>query len=382
MFLSEITQSQRSWKTVYISFFNATHLENFDFILLGEAERIFDVFLRKCHYTSIQEKIFCDSQLVDLNDLPNPDKSLFERYVNHKDSYLVITSKGCPDCCSYCMETVLKDQMGINYCRRRSPMNVIAELIEAKSRYGIREVIFKDSIFSLNKDWLREYLPLYREHINVPYKCFAKASNFDVEIAEMLKESQCYCVEFGIQTFNEQLKHGVLDRNESITLLLEAFEICDRYHLDYDADHLFGIPGESLEDHLTAANFYIGLQHLNRIKCHNLVFYPNAKISQHSLDSIRNDKGSQVDFFSSVAGSFAMYDINACFQKYFKVLPLFTDKINSFLQKGDHWKIFKFIPNILIIFLMFILAVRNNDKRFGIYVKHYLKKIVGSIIEL
>jgi hypothetical protein len=231
----------------------------------------------------------------------------------------------------------------------------------------------------VNKDWLREFLPQYRKQIDLPFKCFAKAGSFDEEMARMLKESRCYCVEFGVQTFNESLKHNILAREEKNAVIQTAFAICDEYDLTYDADHLFGIPQESLEDHLTAAGIYAKSRRLNRIKCHNLVFYRQARISEYSPADIKNDKNYQADFFSSVAGSPDMRGINACFQKYFKILPLFSVAGNSFLNEKNRWKIFKFIPNVLILFGMLIIAIKNKDRRFRVYLKYYPKKIFRTV---
>ena len=378
--LKQISLAGNTAKTVYLSCSGIPSPDDFSFILVGEPELTFDLFLRERRYTE-KQTTFHDTGVVDLNTLPLPDKSLFARHVDFKDSYMVFTSKGCPCHCSYCVETVFKDMLGAHYCRRRLPEHVLAELQEAKRRYGIREVIFKDSIFALNKDWLREYLPGYRKHINLPFKCFAKAGNFDAEMAGMLKESRCYCVEFGIQTFNESLKKNILSREEKSATLLAAFDICEQHNLNYDADHLFGIPGESLADHLTAAGIYSNLRCLNRIKCHNLVFYPKAAISEYAPATIKDDRHHPADFFSSVAGSRDMRPINGCFQKYFKVLPLLSNAGNAFLQKKARWKIFKFIPTGLIWTAMLVLAVKNKDKRFIIYLKYYPRKIFRTLME-
>nr|HPN55348.1 hypothetical protein [Candidatus Omnitrophota bacterium] len=155
--------------------------------------------------------------------------------------------------------------------------------------------------------------------------------------------------------------------------------ICDEYDLTYDADHLFGIPQESLEDHLTAAGIYAQLRRLNRIKCHNLVFYRHAKIFESSPVDIKNDSNYQADFFSSIAGSPDMRVINACFQKYFKILPLLSTAANAFVRNKHRWKFFKFVPDGLIMAGMLILAMKNRDKRFRVYLKQYPRMIIRMI---
>jgi radical SAM superfamily enzyme YgiQ (UPF0313 family) len=275
----------------------------------------------------------------------------------------------------------MKDECGFGakYFRRRSPENVITELKIAKEKYAVKEVIFKDSIFGYDKEWLRYFLTEYRKVIGVPYKCFGKVSVFDEEIVEMLKSSQCYCVEFGVQTFNESLKEDILLRKERTESLLKVFEICEQAHLFYDADHIFGIPGERVEDHIQAAKIYAQRKYLNRIKPHNLVFYAKAKIYKHAPDDIQSDSRKNQDFFSNTAGDSNMVFANKCFQKYFKILPLLSPGINAHIQKGDNWRVFRFIPNIFIFILMLINSIKNGDKRFFVYGKYYPKKIFMGI---
>ena len=349
--------------------------DQIDHLLVGEPEFVFKKFLEDS-YSNKKKYLYAD--LVDLNELPLPDKTLFGPYANYKDSYMVFTSKGCPYSCSYCIETVLNNEMGPNYFRRRSPQNVMAELKKAKEKYSISEVIFKDSIFGFDKYWLRVFLKEYKKYIDLPYKCFAKASVFDEETAIVLKDSKCYCVEFGVQTFNESLKKDVLSRQEKTESIIKAFEICDNHKLMYDADHIFGIPGETINDHIQAAKIYSKRKYLNRVKCHNLVFYKKAGIFNHAPDEIKKDPDYRQDFFSSTAGSQGMILANKCFEKYFKCLPLLSGRISSYVQRDDKWKVFRFVPNFIVLISMILIAIKNNDKRFGIYLKYYPKKIFFS----
>ena len=350
----------------------------FDYRIFGEPEAAFEWFIKEKKFEASRGE-YRYKELADLNELPLPDKTLFSPYVNFKDSYMLYTSKGCPYECSYCEETVYKGSQGQQYFRRMSPARVLQELTEAKKTFHMREVIFKDSVFALDKAWLKEFLAAFKKDIRVPFKCFGKAEVFDEEMAVMLKESGCYCVEFGAQNFNEQLKRHVLRRVETNQTLLRAFAVCDSMGLRYDIDHLFGIPGESVQDHVQAASIYSGLKLLNRIKCHNLAFYREAEIFASAPVKIRNNPRYNADFFSSISGETKMVEINKNFQKYFRFLPLLSKKINSLVNRDSNWKIFKFIPTFLITFFMLLLAVKNKDKRFFVYAKLFSLRLIRAI---
>jgi radical SAM superfamily enzyme YgiQ (UPF0313 family) len=370
----ELKRADNSVITVSCSRWHPSSCEPYDYVLVGEPEAAMEKFFADEIFNR-EKGVYEYKELSDLNMLPLPDKTLFAPYVNFKDSYMLYTSKGCIYDCAYCEETIDKQALGDNYFRRRNPENVIWELKTAKEKFAVQEVIYKDSVFALDKAWLKAYLELYKKEINLPYKCFGKAEVFDEEIALMLKESGCYCVEFGAQTFNEHLKRNILKRNEKTSVLLNAFSLCEKYGLRYDIDHMFGIPGERTSDHLHAAKIYLELGGLNRIKCHNLVYYPQAKICAYAPQSVKENKDYQADFFSTVSGEKDMLKINKIFTKYFKVLPLFARRLNLFILENNHWKAFAYIPNILILILMMILAIKKRDRRFAIYGKLYFRKV-------
>jgi len=365
--------------TVALRYWDVPDTDNvYDYILVGEPELAFEKFVREEIYSN-KKGAYKFSGIADLDNLPIPDKELFSRYVNFRDSYIIYTSKGCPYGCSYCEETIYKNTFGDSYFRRKRPDKIISELEEAKARFDIKEIIYKDSVFALDKGWLKDYLEKYKKKVNLPYKCFGKAEVFDDEIALMLKESNCYCVEFGVQTFNEYLKSKILKREEKTDVLMRAFSVCDKHKLRYDIDHMFGIPGEKIEDHKSAAKIYTGLKYINRIKCHNLTFYRQAEIYRYAPSWVKDSKDYQADFFSSVAGEENMIETNRAFQKYYKMLPLFSKRVNLFILKADSWKLFKFIPHIFVVFSMLILAVKNRDRRFGVYLKYYPLRIRRTI---
>ena len=355
----------------------------YDYLLTGEPENVFADFLRDKGLRNIDSE-----KLADLNTLPLPDKDIFSQYINFSDSYMTYTGKGCAGSCSYCEETAYKNEYSSRYCRRRSPENVISELVWAKKKFNFKEVIFKDSVFTIDALWLKKFLKSYREEIAVPFKCFGKADAVDENIIKDLKNSGCYCIEFGVQTLNEEIRKNVLFRKEKTEQIKSILEICGQHELKYDVDHMFGLPYEKLEDHIKAAEFYSNLKSLNRIKCHNLTYYPKAEILRFAAQSGDIDekliekigRGEISDFFAKPQKQ-AMMKENACFRKLFKIMPLMTRETNSFIIVKGFWKLFSYIPNIFIVFLQLILALRRNDLRFKIYFKQYPKKMLSFVTQ-
>jgi len=321
---------------------------------------------------------------ADLDSLPFPDKRLFERYVNFRDDYLVLTTRGCMQNCSYCCESFLNRLYQGRYFRRRTPQNVLVELRQMHRRYRFREVMFNDAIFFTDREWLGELLRDFHRDIGVPFRCFGQVQYLDEEIAELLVESGCYAVEFGVQTLNEGTRKRILHRPETNEQNRRAFEICDRFGLSYDVDHMFGLPHETADDAIEAARFYALFRRLNRIKCHNLVYFPRLAITDLSLEEglLSDEDISQIeagrvnDFFhrDDIRSPLLKRDKQA-FVKLFKILPLLGPRGTEFFLRRGRIRWLRFAPGAAVVALQVLVALKNRDYRFLLYFRYYPLRI-------
>jgi len=370
-----------------------------DFLVVGEGEEAFVELLEALEshknpgrienlWHKMDGKIIENplrSPLKDLDRLPLPDKKLFEKDINYGDDYLVMTSRGCPYSCSYCCESYQNKLYDGKFFRRRSVDSVLDELSAMKNRYNFRKVMFNDSIFFSDFHWLKKLLEKYRDRIGVPFRCFGRVNVFREEVAELLKWAGCYAIEFGVQTLNEPLRRKILNRPESNQDSKNAFKICDTYGISYDIDHMFGLPGEKEEDHLDAARIYGRLKHLNRVKCHNLNYFPklaitslaeNKGILSSSDVQIISAGGEGVDFFHvDPLKETEWRRINKSYQTLYKFLPLLTPAQINFIFKHKLQRKLYRLPYPVVVFLQILVAVRGKDYRFILYVRYYYWRI-------
>ena len=326
--------------------------------------------------------------LADLDALPFPDKALFEKDVNFIDDYMILSSLGCVFDCSYCCESYLNRLYRHQYYRRRSVASVIEELTVMKARYCFKEVMFNDALFFTDKAWLKQLMAEYGKDVNVPFRCFGKVSHLDDDICRLLKEGGCYCIEFGMQTWNETLKKKVLHRHETNARALEAFKRCDRFGLRYDIDHIFGLPGETIQDHVAGLRYYSRLKKLNRIKCHNLTYFPNTDIARFAAenglltaeDVDRLKRGDISDFFHGDAIRDArLKKAKTAFSKCYKWLPVIPKFILLRLARTGDCRLFGFIPGPVIILGQLLVALKGRDYRYLVYLKYYPLRMRRSI---
>ena len=224
-----------------------------DFVVIGEGENTFLKLVRfledpkgSCDVDNVYYKKngeiiknrFFPSLVADLDSLPCPDRGLFEKHISFKDDLLVLTSRGCPNSCTFCCESFMNKLYGERYFRQRSIGSMIAELEYMKARYKFKQIIFFDNIFHHNKEWMLGFLKEYRVRIQVPFKCMGHVSSFDREIAVALRESCCYAVNFGVESLSAEVREKFLNRPVKEEEIWRAFQLCDDVGLWFDADLL------------------------------------------------------------------------------------------------------------------------------------------------
>lgn len=115
--------------------------------------------------------------------------------------YAIMTQRGCPFSCSFCIESKYQEMFGKKgNLRRRNPQVVIDELIWAKENIGIKSVWFWDDVFTINPKWHDEFLPLYKEHIDLPFWCYTYPTTHSLELLKKLKDAGCVNITMGVQS--------------------------------------------------------------------------------------------------------------------------------------------------------------------------------------
>ena len=123
--------------------------------------------------------------------------------------YPIMTQRGCPFSCSFCIESVYQDMFGKkNSLRRRSVDVVIQELVAVKEKLGIRQIMFYDDVFTVNPRWLREFAPRYKQEVGLPFWCYTYPTTTHKEDILLLKDAGMRSITMGIQSGSEDiLKH-------------------------------------------------------------------------------------------------------------------------------------------------------------------------------
>lgn len=135
--------------------------------------------------------------------------------------YPIMTTRGCPFSCSFCIESVYQDMFGKKgSLRRRSVDVVISELVAAKQRLDIEAVMFYDDIFTIHPRWLREFAPRYKREVGLPFWCYTYPTTTRREDLLLLKDAGLASVTIGVQSGSEEILrerfHRPTDRQKAI----------------------------------------------------------------------------------------------------------------------------------------------------------------------
>ncbi len=190
--------------------------------------------------------------IMNLDELPFPAWHLFnmEYYESHlykSPSAWVITSRGCPFQCTYCM---WPDIMYGHKQRYRSAENICDEMETLIKQFGVREIRLDDDTFALNpKHVINLCNEIERRGINrkIGWTCFGHASQSNEEIYKRLSETGCFKIDFGIESGSPKVLKDIkksLDPDKA----RNTVKICKKYGLEVYCDFMIGFPHETEDD--------------------------------------------------------------------------------------------------------------------------------------
>jgi anaerobic magnesium-protoporphyrin IX monomethyl ester cyclase len=218
----------------------------------------------------------------ELDKLPYP---AFHHYYSHNkalagkhDYYVIISSRGCPYNCAFCMQ-VLGRQV-----RRRSPENVVAEIEYAIDRYSAHTVYFLDEILLFNDQLTYDTLALMIKH-NLPdrirWRGLTRINFVNEQLINKAKEAGCFALEVGIESgSNEVLKR--INKQITIEQAVEAVRIIKKAGIELDANFILGHPHETIESVKTTIDFAAKLNPTT-IAVGIMTPYPGTKIYEMAL---------------------------------------------------------------------------------------------------
>ena len=187
--------------------------------------------------------------ITDLDSLPFSDwdslpmEKYFEVWTIKKNYAHMILSRGCPFSCTFCGA---KMALGMKQ-RRRSPQHVLEEIKVLYDKHGVRNILFGDSTFNLNKQWVHEICEgLLNLGRPILWNCNIRADLVDRETVAIMKKSGCMRVFIGVESADEEMLKR-MQKGIKISKLERGIKYLQEYGINPDMGFIFGMPGETEE---------------------------------------------------------------------------------------------------------------------------------------
>jgi len=225
----------------------------FDYVVYGEGEfpalkivsgekpeNINNLIWRKGSEIIVNERA---PLIENLDILPIPDRKNYYPENHNYISHFVMTSRGCPNNCTFCASPVIWDRK----VRFRGVDNIMEELFLLKKQ-GFSEIQFIDDTFTFRKPRLMELLnKIIESGLGFKWLCDTRLNCLDEEILTKMKESGCIRVKVGIESGN---KARLKEINKGITpeFVLEKTKLIRDMGMSFAAYFMIGFPGETDEE--------------------------------------------------------------------------------------------------------------------------------------
>ncbi len=192
----------------------------------------------------------------NLDSLPFPDYGNFSSVIKNDGKitdYPLTTSRGCPYMCVFCCSHIITGRTW----RARSPENVVAELVQAKQKYGIRSVAILDDNFTLERDRAFRICELVVEKkLDLKMRCLSgvRADKLDMELLKKMKEAGFSHLSVGIESVNPVVFKAV-KKGETLDAIKGAIENAKNVGIKINGFFVIGLPYSTYERDLESIRF-------------------------------------------------------------------------------------------------------------------------------
>ncbi len=243
-------------------------------------------------------------QLTDIDKLPFINYDIFEKKRLYRPMYgkvytmvHVEIDRGCPYSCTYCeapqLRRLFKDNGCGNYYRKKNVDRLMDEMRHLVDKYDPDYANYNsESFLARSVEELRKFAEKYKE-IGLPFWCQSRPETVTEEKIKLLKDMNCQNLQFGIEHGNEEFRARVLNRPSSNEQMLRAFEIVEKYKINYTVNNIIGFPDETRE--LIFETININRQiNPSTINCYMFTPYKGTALYKYCIENGYLDKDAKV----------------------------------------------------------------------------------------
>ena len=214
--------------------------------------------------------------------------------------YKIMTSRGCPNMCTYCVNNFLQKLSGYRRIRRRSVSHVMAELEQAlKQGPEIEHVDITDDCFlASDMEYLSEFCCAFKTKIQKPFIAKGTPRYFTREKMDLLVDAGLVWANMGLQSGSDRVCQNVYKRNVSCQEFIQAAKLISEYPIAAYYDVIVDNPFESIDDSLRTVEVLMETPRPFYTLIFSLEFYHGTELYERALEECpeRLDVASAKDY--------------------------------------------------------------------------------------
>lgn len=234
--------------------------------------------------------------LDDLDGLPYPAYDGGEKVIDDDqiktpppgwldEKICLISGRGCPYVCSYCVYSILNRRPGMRRLRRRSVDNVIAEVEYLHNRFpSKRHFMLFDEIFAAQEKWVLPFAEAWKSRLKprgLTFGGYVHPLMTSEAMVEALYEAGMTQTGMGIQSGSERVCAEIYERPFKREKTIAMSRILARFPFDaVQLDILCDSPYETEADRRETLELLLELSPPFQVETFGLVTYKNTRLAE------------------------------------------------------------------------------------------------------
>lgn len=216
----------------------------------------------------------------------------------------MMTTRGCPLSCAYCINSTLNAisaQTDCNRLRRMSTESIIKNLkVAVKESPDIEYIFFFDDDFSMrSEEELGEFAVSYRQEIGLPFYIFANPNTTTNKKLDLYAQAGIHSIEFGVQTVADRVlkKYNRPQNAQHFQRIMQ--HVTEQQHdFEVSFDIITNSPFETPEDIVENINYILTLPGNYQLYVHSLHLFPGSSLRNEFGRGTGNEFHEYQDNFS------------------------------------------------------------------------------------
>jgi len=156
----------------------------------------------------------------------------------------VISSRGCPSKCIYCVNAKFRE----GGFRLRSPIKFIDEVEFLKNKFGFEGFDFWDDTLTVSKEHVRKICEeILKRKLNIKWYTRARVDTVDEEILKLMREAGCIRISYGVESGSPRILE-LIKKNITIGQVMKAAELSSKLGMKVLMNFMVNLPYETMED--------------------------------------------------------------------------------------------------------------------------------------